>query len=249
MTTGGGAEAVIGRWLAQRPGIRARVVIATAVGAELGLPERSGLSRAVILKEVESSLRRLHTDYIDLYQSQASPFAVNRPKPPQIPPEETLNAHAELLRAGKVRVIGASCFSAAELEQSLDLSAGLGLPRYESLLPLRGRHPAVDVARRKQVGVIQHISLAPLGRDDHLKYLEARGNVRALRYMATLHAVGAELRATPTQVTTAWVLGRGTADAAIASPTRLEQLSEALGAIALRLPAEAVQRLNDASPG
>ena len=118
--TGGESERIIGRWM-KACGSRGKVVLATKVGWE------QGLSATHIHAAVESSLKRLQTDYIDLYQSHKDD--------PNTPFEETLGAHADLIKAGKVRAIGASNYSDARLREALDTSARMGLPRYESLQP------------------------------------------------------------------------------------------------------------------
>src|SRR5262249_29451035 len=123
---GGESETVIGRWLSQRPGARAKVLIATKVGSEMG-PGESGLSKSYILREVERWLERLNTNYIDLYQSHRDDD--------KTPVDETLEAYAQLVRQGKIRVIGASNFTVARLEDSLRSSAAHGYARYESLQP------------------------------------------------------------------------------------------------------------------
>src|SRR6476661_6694029 len=122
---GGESETVIGNWL-KRGGKRDRVVLATKVGVEIP-GQGKGLSRTWIVREVEDSLRRLQTDYIDLYQSHRDD--------PNTPVEETLSAYQDLIKAGKVRAIGASNFTPARLRESLQVSRQKGLPRYESLQP------------------------------------------------------------------------------------------------------------------
>ncbi|HEY9239405.1 MAG TPA: aldo/keto reductase, partial [Burkholderiaceae bacterium] len=124
--TGGESETIIGRWLKQT-GRRDRIVLATKVGKPMG-DGQVGLSPAYIRSAVEASLRRLQTDVIDLYQSHDDDATV--------PLEDTLGAFADLIRAGKVRAIGASNYTAPRLAEALDVSARLGLPRYESLQPL-----------------------------------------------------------------------------------------------------------------
>ena len=123
--SGGESEAIIGKWLKQS-GKRDQVVIATKVGMELG-PEKKGLSRDYIFKAVDASLERLQTDYIDLYQAHKDD--------PEVDLEETLDAFSELVKAGKVRVIGASNYSRARLAEALHVSTRFGYPRYESLQP------------------------------------------------------------------------------------------------------------------
>ena len=122
---GGESETILGKWLKAR-GNRDKVIIATKLGIEMG-PGKKGLSRAYMMQAVEASLRRLQTDYIDLYQSHRDD--------PDTPIEETLSAYAELIKQGKVREIGASNFSAARLAEALRISAAQGLPRYQSLQP------------------------------------------------------------------------------------------------------------------
>src|SRR5580698_11551306 len=120
---GGESETIIGNWLKARGG-RDKVIIATKLGIEI-IPGKSGLSRKYMMQAVEDSLRRLQTDYIDLYQSHRDDS--------QTPIEETLSAYADLVKQGKVREIGASNFSPARLTESLRISAEKGLPRYQSL--------------------------------------------------------------------------------------------------------------------
>jgi aryl-alcohol dehydrogenase-like predicted oxidoreductase len=122
---GGESEALIGRWLKERRG-RDRVLIATKVGMDMG-EGRQGLSAAWIERAVDDSLRRLRTDYIDLYQSHRDDEAT--------PIEQTLEAYGRLIKAGKVRAIGASNFSAERLSESL-AAGSRDLPRYETLQPL-----------------------------------------------------------------------------------------------------------------
>lgn len=117
------SEKIIGRWLKAR-GNRSQIILATKVGNDLG-EGKSGLSAAWIVRAVENSLRRLQTDYIDLYQSHVPD--------PKTPEEETLSAYDRLVKAGKVRVIGASNYDAGLLSHALDLSETKGLPRYETL--------------------------------------------------------------------------------------------------------------------
>jgi aryl-alcohol dehydrogenase-like predicted oxidoreductase len=123
--SGGESETIIGSWLKGRSD-RDKLVIATKVGMEMG-PGRKGLAPAYIRASVEDSLRRLQTDYIDLYQSHADD--------PETPFEEVLTTYQDLIDQGKVRAIGASNISAARLKEALDVSARTGLVRYESLQP------------------------------------------------------------------------------------------------------------------
>src|ERR1700722_107218 len=153
---GGESETIIGKWL-KRSKKRQQVIIATKVGSEMD-PGRKGLSKNYILAAVEDSLQRLQTDYIDLYQSHVDDA--------DTPLEETLAAFGDLIRQGKVRAIGASNYSAARLNQALDL-AQRGLPRYDSLQPLYNLYDRSDyegelapLCVQRGVGAISYFSLA-----------------------------------------------------------------------------------------
>src|SRR6476660_450038 len=122
---GGESETIIGNWI-KRSGKRDKVVIATKVGSEIP-GQGKGLSRAWIMRQVEGSLQRLQTDYIDLYQSHRDD--------PNTPVDETLEAYAQLIQQGKVRVIGCSNFTVERTSESLAASLKHGWPRYESLQP------------------------------------------------------------------------------------------------------------------
>lgn len=253
---GGESETIIGHWLRQRPGARAKVLIATKVGSEMG-PGESGLAKAYIVAEVERSLRRLNTDYIDLYQSHRDD--------PKTPVEETLEAYAQLIRQGKVRVIGASNFTAARLAASLKSSAARDLPRYESLQPeynLYSRAPfegeLADLCRKEQIGVIPYFSLASgfltgkyrsaadFGKSPRGQRMQSMLNARGRRILAALDEVGREINATPAQISLAWLLAHGVT-APIASATSVEQLSELTQGATLELTREAVAALDEAS--
>src|SRR5882672_10985046 len=122
---GGESETIIGNWVKSRAN-RDKLIIATKVGSEIP-GEGKGLSKAWIMKQVEGSLKRLQTDYIDLYQSHRDD--------PNTPVEETLEAYAKLVQEGKVRVIGCSNFTAERIKESLAASRKHGWLRYESLQP------------------------------------------------------------------------------------------------------------------
>jgi aryl-alcohol dehydrogenase-like predicted oxidoreductase len=253
---GGESETVIGNWLKRRGG-REKVVIATKVGSPMGSGDK-GLSRAWIVKEVENSLRRLQTDYIDLYQSHRDD--------PETPIEETLRAFAGLIEQGKVRAIGASNFSAARLRESLEASARLGLPRYETLQPLYNlmeragfENELGPLCRSENIGVIPYYALAagfltgkyrseadlaksPRGGGVR-KYLDARGR----RVLAALDEVAKAHDATPGQVALAWLAARPAVTAPIASATGTAQLGELLRAAELRLTEADITALDRAS--
>jgi len=253
---GGESETVIGKWIASR-GVRDRVVIATKVGMDLG-DGRSGLSRAWIVRAVEDSLRRLQTDYIDLYQAHTDDAST--------PLEETLAAFGSLIQAGKVRAIGASNFTAPRLAEALAISAREGLPRYESLQPhynLVERAIYEDALEplcvAEGIGVINYFALAagfltgkyrseadlaksPRGQGV-AKYLDARGR----RILAALDAAATATGATPGEIAIAWLIARPSVTAPIASATTLAQLHDLVAAAQLHLDASTIAALDRAS--
>ncbi len=253
---GGESETVIGNWLKRR-GRRDDVIIATKVGAQMGSGDK-GLSRAWIMREVDASLRRLQTGTIDLYQAHRDD--------PETPQEETAQAFADLIKAGKVRAIGASNFTAARLKSALEVSRRLGLPRYESLQPHynlveRQAYEAElePLCRAEGLGVINYYALAAgfltgkyrseadLGKSPRgggaKKYLGERG----MRVLHALDAVAARHQATPAQVALAWLIARPGVTAPIASATSLEQLQDILQSVQLKLGAQDIEALNAAS--
>lgn len=258
---GGESESVIGRWL-KASGRRDRIVLATKVGKDMGEGpdgQRIGLSRRYIRQAVEDSLRRLQTDRIDLYQSHDDDTTT--------PLEETLSAFAELIAEGKVRAIGASNHSAARLAEALAVSERLGLPRYECLQPLYNlcdRAPfeaeLQPLVREKGLGVINFFGLArgfltgkyrseadlaqsPRGAGVKSAYFNERG----WRILAALDLVAGRIGATPAQVALAWQIAQPGITAPIASATSLKQWAELAPAATLRLDAEAMRALDEAS--
>lgn len=254
---GGESEAVIGRWFSAR-GHRDKVVLATKVGMDMG-EGNVGLAPARIVQACEASLRRLRTDRIDLYQSHADDDAT--------PQEETLRAYERLIQAGKVRAIGASNVSAARLRAALAISDREGLPRYECLQPdyslaERGYEAELEpLCREEGLGVIGYFSLAAgfltgkyrsaeaaagRARENRVtKYLTPKG----FALLDVLDAVAADHGASPAQAALAWIMARPGITAPIASATAVAQLDELIGAVTLRLPPDAVARLDAASAG
>lgn len=251
--TGGESETVIGRWLRLGGGRREKVVIATKVGLD------KGLSPACIREAVEASLRRLHTDCIDLYQAHKDDEAT--------PLEATLETFARLIEQGKVRAIGASNYSAPRLAAALETSRRLGVPRYESLQPLYNLFDRAEferdlqaLCRREEVGVINYYALAagfltgkyrsaedaarsPRGAGVVKKYLNGRGR----RILEALDQAAGQIGHTPGQVAIAWVLAQPGVTSPIASATSMPQLKELLAAAELRLDPEILARLDRAS--
>ena len=254
---GGESETIIGKWLASRQA-RDKVVIATKVGSDMG-PAGKGLSKAHITAAVEASLKRLQTEYIDLYQSHIDDDSA--------PVEETLQTYAELIQAGKVRAIGASNFTAARLAQSLTASRTLGLPRYETLQPeynlmeRAGFEAELQgLCAQESIGAITYFSLAKgfltgkyrseadLGkslRGGGVKAYLVSGRGKAV--LAALDEIAAETKATSAQVALIWLMSRPAVAAPIASATSLPQLEEIMGSARLLLSSEAIAKLTAAS--
>ncbi|MCB2378299.1 aldo/keto reductase [Hymenobacter sp. BT635] len=253
---GGESETIIGQWLKQR-GHRYDVVIATKVGWEVNAHNK-GLAKDYILRAVEGSLQRLQTDYIDLYQSHKDD--------PAVPVEETLEAYARLVQQGKVRVIGASNFTAERLRESLTASEQHGFPRYETLQPLYNLYDRADfeqnllpLVQEHNIGVIPYYGLAAgfltgKYRSEADLQKSARGggvgqkylNDKGLRILAALDTVAARLQATPAQVALAWIIAQPGLTAPIASATSPEQVTELLHALELQLSPEDLAQLSQA---
>jgi len=255
---GGESETIIGKWLKQG-GRRDKVIIATKVGLDMD-PHRKGLSKAYILQAAEDSLRRLQTDYIDLYQSHRDD--------PGTPLDETLQAYSELMEQGKVRAIGASNYTAERLSRALALSRRHDLPRYESLQMEYNLYDRAEyeetlepVCIENGLGVLTYFSLASgfltgkykspadvanKARGDFVnKYMNERG----FRIVDALDEVAKRLHAMPVQVALAWLMARRTVTAAVASATNLAQLKELIGATRLELDEGSMVLLNRASDG
>lgn len=251
---GGESETLIGKWL-KRTGKRDRVVIASKVGMDMGNGHK-GLSAAYIEQALERSLRRLQTDYLDLYQSHTDD--------PHTDLEETLSTYGELIKKGKVRVIGASNYDARRLE-ARQVSARLHLPSYQSLQPEYNLYDRADYETNLEptveelgIGVISYYSLASgflsgkyrsqadtagRAREKVKGYLNERG----VAILAALDEVAEQYNANPTQVALAWLIARPTVTAPIASATSLEQLDDLIAATHLKLDEQAIHRLDSAS--
>jgi aryl-alcohol dehydrogenase-like predicted oxidoreductase len=253
---GGESETVIGNWLAQRRQ-RDRIILATKVGMQMA-PGKTGLSRAHILTSVDESLRRLQTDYIDIYFAHQDD--------PQTPLEETLTTFADLVRLGKVRAIGASNYTAARLREALEVSARLGLPRFELLQPHYNLYERAEYERdletlceQERLGVTPYFALASgfltgkyRSEADFVKSPRGRRmgsylNPRGLRILAALDAVATRYDATQAQVALAWLMARPSITAPIASATSVEQARDITGAARLQLDADVLQSLDTAS--
>jgi aryl-alcohol dehydrogenase-like predicted oxidoreductase len=253
---GGESETIIGKWLKQT-GKRDQVVLLTKVGMEMpGVGK--GLAKKYILAEVETSLKRLQTDTIDLYQSHTDDQSVAL--------EETLEAYAQLIDAGKVRYIGASNYTGARLAEAEDLAEREKLPAYKTLQPEYNLHARqgyeqdlAPVAAKYGLGVIPYFTLASgflTGKYQSIedakgakreamvqKYFDERGK----KILKALQQVSEETGAEQAAVSLAWLLEQPTITAPIASATSVQQMDALFAAVELKLSAAQVALLTDAS--
>ena len=254
--SGGESEIIIGEWM-KRSGNRNEVIVATKVGMDMG-DGKKGLSKAHILRAAEDSLRRLQTDYIDLYQSHIDD--------PDTPLEETLEAYAELIQQGKVRAIGASNHKAERLTAALETSRKSGLPAYQTLQPNYSLIERAEyesnlepVCEREGLGVINYFPLAggflsgkyrsekdatgkPRARNV-TKYLNERG----FKIVGALDQIAKKYNATPARISLAWLLARPSITAPIVSATNLDQLNDLISSVDLVLDRQSIEFLNQAS--
>jgi aryl-alcohol dehydrogenase-like predicted oxidoreductase len=253
---GGESEAILGRWLKER-GNRKQVIVATKVGMEMG-DGGKGLSKAYILREVEASLKRLQSDYIDLYQSHQDD--------PHTPLEETMEAYAQLVKQGKVRAIGASNYKAARLTEALRVSTEHRYPRYETLQPLYNLYDREEyesqlepVCVQHGLGVISYFSLASgfltgkyrseadLAKSQRGPGVKKYLNERGFRILSALDQVGQKYHSSPARVALGWLVARPSVTAAIASATNLDQLNDLAEGVKLELDKASIALLNEAS--
>ena len=253
---GGESETIIGKWL-KRNGNRDQIIIATKCGKDMG-PGKKGLSKSYIKSAVEASLRRLQTDYIDLYQSHTDDL--------ETPIEETLEAYEELIKQGKVREIGASNYSADRISKALQISRKQKLPRYQSLQPLYNLYDRADFEKQLEpvclnegVGVISYSSLASgfltgkyrsekdLSKSPRGKGVKEYLNPRGFRILDTLDQVAKQYSSTPSKVALAWLMARPSVTAPIASASNLNQLNDLVESTKLKLDRSSIEQLNQAS--
>lgn len=255
--SGGESETIIGNWMKSR-GNRNRVVVATKLGSDLG-HDKKGLSAKYMVEAVEASLKRLQTDYIDLYQSHFDD--------PATPVEETMVAYDRLVRQGKVRSIGASNFSPGRLQQSIDYSKAGNLVPYHTLQPEYNLYDRQKfeteyeaIAIKEGLSVLPYFALASgfltgkyrsaadAGRSTRgggivSRYMNSRGN----RILEALSVVAARHRTSMAAVSLAWLMARPMITAPIASATTIEQLDQLLSAVSLQLDSDSINQLNEAS--
>jgi len=255
---GGVSEAVIGRWMQAR-GNRRDVVLATKVRGRMWEgPNGEGLSRAHIIRACEDSLRRLQTDYIDLYQTHAEDR--------ETPIEETMLALDTLVRDGKVRYLGCSNYGAGSLVEALWASDKHGLARYDSIQPHYNLVHRDEFERELSAVCVKHgigvIPYSPLAagfltgkyqRDAEVNSARAKDvqrryfNDKGWRALDALRTVADEAGSTPTATALAWLLAQPGMTAPIIGANSVEQLTASLAATDLVLSAEQMDRLNQAS--
>jgi aryl-alcohol dehydrogenase-like predicted oxidoreductase len=254
--TGGQSETIIGNWL-KKSDNRGKVVIATKVGKPMGQGKK-GLSKKYITQAVEDSLKRLQTDYIDLYQSHDDDK--------ETPLAETLETYAELIKQGKIRAIGASNYTGDRLAQALEISAASGLAAYQTLQPEYNLYDREGYEKDQEVvcktynlGVIPYYSLASgfltgkyRSEDDLKKSPRGQGvkkylNKRGFSILKALDDVAALYKTTPASVALAWIMAHPGITAPIASATSVEQLHSIAAATQLSFDKATINLLNKAS--
>ena len=257
---GGVAESIIGRWLKAR-GNRDRIVVATKVRQRMwDGPDGEGLGRAHIMRAVDDSLRRLQIETIDLYQCHWPDV--------DTPIEETLSAFDELVRAGKVRYVGASNYSAAQVEEALRVADAKPLPRFVSLQPrynLAHRSefegPLADLCLREGIAVIPYSPLQggfltgkyrrgqPLPQSVRAATAKRYGTETGWRVIEALDAIAGAHETTVGAVAIAWLLAKPTVTAPIIGANSPAQLAETLPGADLRLAPYEIASLDAVSAG
>lgn len=254
---GGESETIIGKWFAAHPGVREKVTLFTKVGADLGAPGKKGLSARWIEQAVEDSLRRLQTDYIDLYFSHWPDS--------ETPYDETLGAYQKLLKAGKIRAVGASNLNAEQLQASLKVADDNGLPRYQVLQPeynlydrdsFEGKLQQLTV--RENIGVVTYYSLASgflsgkyrsendLSQSQRGQGINKYLNARGFAILDAVDKVAAKHNVKPAEVALAWLIAQPGVTAPIASATKIAHVESFVTAVSLALSSEDIAALNNA---
>ncbi|WP_084399988.1 aldo/keto reductase [Henriciella aquimarina] len=252
---GGESETVIGNWLADRKR-RDDLFLITKVGGDMG-DGKKGLSADQIVARCEESLKRLKTDHIDLYFSHFPD--------PETPIEETLEAHDQLVKAGKVRFVGGSNYDAAGLKAALDAGEASDRASYDVLQPhynLMTREeyegPLEDLCLDWDLGVIPYFALAmgfltgkykseaDLDKSPRGRRMKDWFTDRNMALLDLMEEVAHAHDATMAQVALAWLMARPSVTAPIASATRMAQLEDIMAAAELRLSAEEMNKLNAA---
>lgn len=254
--TGVESETIIGKWLAERKN-RDQIILSTKTGSQNN--ERpANVSKEFIISSIEGSLRRLKTDYIDLYQTHFDDEST--------PVEEILSAYDQLIKQGKIRVIGTSNMSPERIRESLKVSEEKGFPKYQTLQPLYNlmeresyEKELMDIVNENNMGVLSYSSLASgfltgkyRSKDDLdksqrgggvKKYLDEKG----IRVLKTLDNISEKHHATQAAISLAWLMARPTITSPIVSATSLKQMESIIEAPQLKLDKEDMDLLNEES--
>lgn len=254
---GGTSEKIIGKWMKER-GVREKIILATKVGSSMEQGGPKDISKDYILKAAEDSLKRLQTEYIDLYFTH---WDDNK-----TPVEETLEAYQHLIQQGKVQYIGASNLSAERLKDSLKAAANNNLPKYEvfqpeyNLMERKKFEGAVrEICEENNLGVTPYFALASgfltgkyrkkedfKGKERKMfadKYLNDRGK----KILEILDEISEKRNVSQAAIALAWLMQRPAVTAPIASATKDTHLEAFEEAISLELSGEEMNQLLKAS--
>lgn len=253
---GGQSETIIGKWMKARNN-RDKVIIATKVGGATGVNEVD-TSRKHILETVEKSLKRLQTDYIDIYYTHYDDE--------KTPIEETLGAYDELIKQGKIRHIAASNISPERLRESMEISEKNNLPKYQALQPLynlveregyeKNYAPLVE---EFGLTVFPYYALASgfltgkyRSKDDLAKSVRGKGvanylNDKGLNILKALDELAEKHNAVPATISLAWLSAQPNIGGPVASATSIEQLNQILASTKINLSQEDLELLDKAS--
>ena len=253
--SGGESETIIGNWM-KKNGNRKDLVIATKLGSDMG-DGKKGLSAKYIKEEVDASLKRLQTDYIDLYQSHYDDA--------ETPVEETMSAFNDLIKAGKVRYIGASNLSADRIKQSNDFARAHNLSPYISLQPLYNIYDRqkfeteyAGLVEEEKMAVLPYYSLGSgfftgkyRSESDLHKSPRGQGvkrflNEKGLRILSNMDEIAKERNIPLSQIAIAWLLHKPLVTAPIASATTEAQLKDLLSAATIQLNEKEMEHLDEA---
>ncbi|WP_456295128.1 aldo/keto reductase [Vibrio sp. AK197] len=254
---GGESETILGNWFKARPGMREKVSLFTKVGSEMGSPDKKGLSKRWIMQAVEDSLRRLQTDYIDLYFSHWPDE--------NTPYEETLSAYETLMQQGKIRAIGASNLNATQLYESLKQARAHKLPTYQVLQPEYNLYDRDGFNRdlqtlclKENIGVVTYFSLASgflsgkyrshqdLGQSQRGQGIEKYLNAKGFRILNALDDIAEAQNAQPAHVALAWLIAQQSVTAPIVSATKREHVEGFVKAMEIELSDQEISVLTEA---
>ena len=255
---GGESEIILGDWFKSRKN-RSQVILMTKVGGRFGYHSKPNTQGTYILQEVENSLRRLQTDYIDLYQTHYDDLVTA--------PEDTLRAYQQLIGEGKIRYIGVSNISPERLTESMEVARELDLPAYGSLQPEYNLYDRKtyeqeyrDLVERYQMGVVPYYALASgflsgKYQSEHDFAASARGegiqkrywNARGKQIVTALTRTAKELNCSAASLALAWLMAQPDITAPIASATKPAHLEDFLSACNLKLENTTLKKLNQAS--